>query len=104
MLSSRVHETIKDRTALNDIKNTKFISSIPATLRIKLEEENIFDYDVAVERAQILQNIMQNETIMQSCTSTTAANSISAQLQLLTGKVNALTLTNTQKVTKRHIN
>lgn len=52
------------------------------------------DYDIAMKRAQMLQDIIQNESILQTCASTTSASSISAQLKELTHKVNALTINN----------
>lgn len=44
---------------------------------------------------------MQKKNILQSCTATAETDSISTQLQLLTEKVNALTLTNTEKDTNK---
>lgn len=93
-LTNRVHDTITDAAALNDIKYTKFISSISSNLRIKIQEESNTDYKLAVYRAQNLQEIMQNEKILQSCTSTSSTDSVSLQLKHLTEKVTAISLAN----------
>lgn len=42
----------------------------------------------------MLQDIIQNESILQTCASITSAESISAQLKELAHKVNALIVTN----------
>lgn len=97
LLTDSVYNDIKDENALNCIKMTKFISSIPSNLSIKLQEEGINKYDLAVKRAQILQDIFQNRQILQACPSSTSVDSISKQLVELTQKINAFTFSTHDK-------
>lgn len=68
------------------MKFTKFNSSIAYNSKIKIHEEGTTDYETAVDKAQMLHDIMQNEHILQTCTSTSSADSISAQLKQFTEK------------------
>ena len=93
-LVSLVYTDIQDVKSLESVKLHKFISTIPPNLRIKLQEEQINYYKKAVDRAQTLQDIALNETLLNQMMQNPTVNKISQQLVELTEKVNSLSFTN----------
>lgn len=85
---------MQDDNAQNRIKLMKFISCIPANLRIKTQEEGINDYNTAVTHAQTLQEILYNEKILHAGlpSSTSTYLHFADQLQKISEKLNISTL------------
>ena len=65
-LTAVVFKNIKDETALDALRLEKLRAVIPSNLRTKLYEEEIQDYNLAIERAQKLQDITTNEHLARS--------------------------------------
>lgn len=62
--AARVFQNISDQSSLNEIKFLKFLSTIPTTFKIKIKESNITSYNKAVQKAQYLQDILEeNKTV-----------------------------------------
>lgn len=93
ILTPMVYSEIKDENAIDHIKFTKFISTIPANLRIKIREEKISNFKCAVDRAQALQEIMQNEKILQACPPSTSVDNLTDKLNEIAERLNALSFT-----------
>lgn len=92
VLTHKVYTQVTDENALSVIKYNKFISALPANLRIKLLEENIQNFKDAVQRAHQLQDILNQELVPKTSNSE-SCNTLTTQLADLAAKVNALTLT-----------
>lgn len=91
VLSSKVYKDVNDDNALNCILFNKFISTVPANIRMKLLEENCTSFDAAVSRAHQLQQILNNELIPQSANNSNNNSAIATQLATLTERLNAIT-------------
>lgn len=86
--------------ALNEIKFMKFLSVIPSSIRIKIQEENITDYRIAITRAQALQDIFSNEKILQSHSSDFQSDTISKKLNEISENLLALTISKPKRNSK----
>ena len=103
ILTPIVYPQVNDKNALDQIKFTKFISSIPSNFRTKLQEEDIKLYDLAVQRAQQLQEIAANESILQAQQPPiSSVNTLSKQIVELSEKINRFTFSaDTKKDNKK---
>lgn len=63
-LAAIIHDDIDSLAALNIIKFYKLISALPSQLRVKINEDNVTDYKLAVDRAQTLQNITIGKNLL----------------------------------------
>lgn len=93
VLTSKVYPDILDPISVNNIKFLKFISILPSSLRIKIQEENITDYNQAVSRAQSLQEISNGEKLLNSNSAPVTNDNIFAEsLKQISEQINALQL------------
>lgn len=91
VLSSKVYTNINDKESKDHIKFVKFVACLPSNIRVKLQEEGIKDFDKAVDRAQVLQDIFVQEQILISNPICETMDSVQQQLNMLTEKINYLT-------------
>lgn len=104
VITHKAYSTITDEEALNVIKFNKFISAIPAHIRIKLLEENIKAFKDAVDRAHQLNDILQQELNLNNPPAAANNMNITAQLENLTEKVNAIAVAKNIPPTPRNSN
>ena len=72
-IAPRAHQSVKDKKALEAIKFNKFIGIVPNEYRKAILQDNIAEYNEAVEKATLLQDCdISNEII---CQTTSAAYS-----------------------------
>jgi hypothetical protein len=90
VITKSAYPNVIDQSALDSIKLNKFFSVLPTNLRIKLREEKINDFQLAVSRGQELQDIMQHELLTHT-SSTHCINTISANIADLSSKIDSLT-------------
>lgn len=94
-ICSQVYENVKDTESLDSIKFVKFLDCLPSNIRVKIQEENITNYKSAVERAQKLQEIMQDEQILDNNMS---HNNVMEKLCLLVDKLSVENFQNSNPV------
>lgn len=83
-LVSKVHPQVTDNAALSSIKFQHFINSIPHQYKIKILEQGIQNYEAAVAKAQLLQNLeVHSQIIIPSTSSQPTLAEISAQVNSL---------------------
>lgn len=98
VLVTKVYPDISDKTATDNIKFVKLLACLPSAIKIKIQEENIKDYEKAVERAQTLQDIFSQDQILTNSTNSTsyqATDDIQTKLLELSEKINTLSFSNT---------
>ena len=91
ILTTIVYPQVNDKNALDQVKFTKFFSCIPSNFCMKLQEEGIKFYDLAVQLTQQLQEIAANEGILQTQQSISCVNNLSQQIVEFSEKINAFT-------------
>lgn len=64
VLVAQAYPNIKDTQAINDIKFNKFLVCVPSDIRVKILENDIKDYETAVFKAQKLQEISIQDSVI----------------------------------------
>ena len=95
-----MYPQVNDKNALDQIKFVKFIFFIPSNFCIKLQEESIKTFDLAIQHAQQLQEIAANEGILQAHPPNSCVNNLSHQIVELSEKINAFTFSADTKKNK----
>lgn len=105
VLAATVYADITDKNAHDKIKFMKFLEAIPSNLRIKIQEEGIYDYKTAVDRAQVLHEILHTEKVLHAYPSTSKSDiGLAEQLREISEKINVLSLKSDNKQAEENVN
>ena len=100
-LTAVILKNVKDETALYALRLDKLHRALPPNLHTKLYEEDIQDYNSAVEHAQKLQEISINEHLLNTI-SQPPPDPVAQKLDELAQKINTLSFAMKSQETTDH--